>query len=339
MKRSRNEACSEADLQSYVEGVLDLERRHAVERYLAANPEEARRIAAYRTQNVRLAELLSRIPEMERPEASTKLARALSRKLQRHRQIRTSVYAAGVAGLVFASVTAGWWSRGQFDERAATFATVIAQQAAQGYRLYAGSDGFAARVAKSGEIDPFGWLAQRSQGHGSVAPDLTEVGFHLSGGWIFPTQYGSAVQLLYLDKNGEDVTLYVARGGPPLPEAFSYAQNDDVSLLFWQSGSVGYCLAGRFERPQLVGIAKAIVAQLSAANSSSALGSKALPRAAPSLSLPKPAGDEAATGADGRGPAENRAPPRSGDVIKPNTEMGPAGTAPKTTGKSLSQKS
>ena len=278
--------CDEEDLQAYVEGTLSPARRRLIERYLGANPDEAERIAGYRAQKAALLTEFGRWSWDSTSDDVERLASALSGKLQRHQQIRGGIRAAGFACVILAAVGGGWLGRGVMEDRTATFASVIAQQAAQGYRLYAGSDGFAAQTASPQGADPFGWLTQRSAGQPSVVPDLKALGFDLAGGWIFPTQYGNAVQLLYLNDAGEDVTLYIAYGGSPLPEAFSYAQNDDISLLFWQSGDVGYCLAGRFERTAMVAMADVVAAQLKRQATSDTLESAPLPAPAPGQTRP-----------------------------------------------------
>jgi anti-sigma factor RsiW len=248
-----------------VDGALGAAGRQAVERYLQDNPDEAERLADYRVQRAALAAALAGVPGTA-DDRHANLGAALADRLARHARLRRGAGAAVAACLVLAAAMGGWAWRGRIADERDSFAAVIAQQAAQGYRIYAGSGGFADRGAGEKPADPFGWLAERAMGRHSMAPDLAQAGYKLTGGWVFPTQYGNAVQLLYRNAAGQGVTLYVVYGGSSLPEAFSYARDDDLSLLFWQDGDVGYCLAGELDRPGLLAIADVIAAQLKTAS-------------------------------------------------------------------------
>jgi anti-sigma factor RsiW len=341
MTKSAAPAPDEHELQAYVEGALGAERRRAVERHLRANPREAERIAAYRAQKAVLAALLDDASASSPPRAMSSLAAALARKLEQQRRARAGFRSVVAASLLIAVAGIGWFGRGEYDHRQGGFASILTQQAAQGYRMYAGADGFADQMAGAEATDPFHWLAQRALGQNLVAPDLRPLDYLLVGGWVFPTQFGSAVQLLYRDGAGAVVTLYVVYGGAPLPESFSYAQDGDLMLLFWRSQNVGYCLAGRLGQPQLAAIAELVALQVKATATTPATAppfdvrkrveSPDTATSAPQATAPlgsDPTVATVPTGAGGTMPANADAAPSggAGEPPKEATEPKPDGT-------------
>ena len=60
---------SDADLQAFVDGRLDAKRRAEVEAYIAANPEAARTVDAYRAQNAALHAAFDGVLNEPLPEA------------------------------------------------------------------------------------------------------------------------------------------------------------------------------------------------------------------------------------------------------------------------------
>ncbi|GAB4239369.1 MAG: hypothetical protein Tsb0032_43450 [Kiloniellaceae bacterium] len=64
----------EDDLQAYVDGALDGRQRAAIEAYLAANPDEAARLAAYRAQNIGLHALFDAAGRDDEPPLPPRIA-------------------------------------------------------------------------------------------------------------------------------------------------------------------------------------------------------------------------------------------------------------------------
>lgn len=93
---------TEADLQACVGGKLPEARRAEVEVYLAARPEEAQRIAAYRRQNEELRALFDAVVDAPTPAHLSSQPRHRSLSLQRY---------AAVAAFAFISGSVGWMMR------------------------------------------------------------------------------------------------------------------------------------------------------------------------------------------------------------------------------------
>ncbi|MEA2738241.1 MAG: hypothetical protein QOH05_1548, partial [Acetobacteraceae bacterium] len=121
---------AEEDLHAYVDGLLDDERRAAVERYLQARADAAERVAAYTAQRHELRDALSARARDPIP-PNLNLARLLEERLRRrYRPWRVAVAIALAVGV---GAGAGWLA----GRRPATGIDAIAQEAATSYAVYA----------------------------------------------------------------------------------------------------------------------------------------------------------------------------------------------------------
>ena len=98
---------TEADLQSYIDGHRPESRRTEIEAYLAARPDEAERVLAYRLQTETLRVLFNPVLSEPVPARLTGVPQAKNWMLQR--------WAASVA-IAVAGGAAGWTLHGQMDE-------------------------------------------------------------------------------------------------------------------------------------------------------------------------------------------------------------------------------
>ena len=107
--REIERAVGDDDLQAYVDDCLDPVRLADVEAYIAAHPEVASRIAAYRQQRLRLRQAFAEaVPP--RPEADRALMRLAETHLLRRRTRRLLAAVAMVAILVGGA--SGWMLHG-----------------------------------------------------------------------------------------------------------------------------------------------------------------------------------------------------------------------------------
>ena len=107
------------------------------------------------------------------------------------------------------------------------------------------------------------WLSQRLIGVPVRAPDLHALGYELTVERILPSADGPAAQLMYeSDKANDPVTLFIGKSRDKKQIAFTYLQNDDLSVFYWQEGPFAYSLAGKLDRRNLLALAEAVNAQL-----------------------------------------------------------------------------
>ena len=249
---------SEAELQAYADGRLPAERRAAVEAWLAARPEEAERIAAYRrlAQEVRAA-----YDSMLREPVPDRLAHAGSRRLPWGR------IAAGLAWVavgVAIGAPAGWYARPERTVvQSAPDGAVLARRAAVAHAVYSPEVRHPVEVGADDEQHLVSWLSKRL-GAKVRAPKLDEVGMSLVGGRLLPGDSGPVAQFMYQSQNGRRLTLYVRTEASHNREtAFRYARENNIGVFYWIDREMAYALASAdLSREELLRLANLVYKQL-----------------------------------------------------------------------------
>lgn len=241
----------ENDLQAYVDNRLDPARRTEVETYLAAHPEDAKRVQAYRQQNELLSAMFD--PVLEEPVPSP------LRRPEFLRWSRGLRYGAMAASLVLATML-GWYVRGTQQEDI-IYAT-LARQAAVAHVVYVPEVQHPVEVRAEQEEHLTKWLSKRL-GMPVHAPHLGAAGYELVGGRLLPGGEKPAAQFMYQDARGQRLTLYISADSKDGKEtAFRYAREGDVSVFYWIDGSYGYALSGEMDRERLLTVAEAVYREL-----------------------------------------------------------------------------
>jgi len=291
---------SEAELQAYADGRLAAERRAAVEAWLAARPEEAERIAAYR----RLArEVRAAYDNMLREPVPERLQQAASRHVL-WRRIAAVVAWLGLG--IALGAPAGWYARpertvvqsapdgadGRCQARLLTHCRLDRRaQVARGRPVHAGklnhaaerdhpdpvldalplhldkrrreTDVEAPRPHPDDARDRVAWLSKRL-GAKLRAPKLDEVGMSLVGGRLLPGDSGPVALFMYQSQNGRRLTLYVRTEAARNREtAFRYARENNVGVFYWIDREMGYALASaELSKDELLRLANLVYKQL-----------------------------------------------------------------------------
>ena len=241
----------ENDLQAFVDGVLDQARRAEVETYLAARPEEAERLRAYRAQDAALRALFD--PVLTEPVPPALVARRAPRRW------RSLALAASV---LFAGVAIGWIARGTLAPLSPAAAS-LARSAAIAHAVYAPEVRHPVEVAADQEDHLVKWLSKRL-GTDLRIPKLAALGYGLVGGRLLSGPQGPVAQFMYQDARGQRLTLYVSiQKGEGRDTAFRFSQEDRVSVFYWIDHGYGYALSGEMKRDTLLALATAVYQQLS----------------------------------------------------------------------------
>ena len=246
---------TEAELQGYVDGRLPEGRRAEVEAYLAAHPEEAARIAAYRTQTERLREVYAPVLDEAVPQ---RLALAVAPR--RSRLARVAAAFAWIA----VGVATGWQLHTFVAGRAAPVAeTPIARTAAIAHVTYSPEVRHPVEVGADQESHLVAWLSKRL-GAKVRAPNLEAAGYSLVGGRLLPGEGGPVAQFMYQCKQGTRVTLYVRTEAPDHEEtAFRYSDEGNVRVFYWIDRTFGYAVSSAdIDKDVLYKIANTAYAQL-----------------------------------------------------------------------------
>jgi anti-sigma factor RsiW len=250
---------SEAELQAYTDGRLAAERRAAVEAWLAARPDEAERVGAYRqlTEEVRSAyEAMLSEPVPER----------LTRLAWRRARVRRVAAVAGWITLGAALGALGTWqlqTPGNGTSALTRDSAVMARRAAIAHATYSPEVRHPVEVGADDEQHLVAWLSKRL-GVSVRAPKLDDAGLSLVGGRLLPGDSGPVAQFMYQMQNGRRLTLYVRREATRNREtAFRYARENNVGVFYWIDRETGYALASAdLNREELLGIANLVYKQL-----------------------------------------------------------------------------
>jgi len=252
---------TEAELLAYVDGQLPGPRTPDVEAWLAAHPEEAERIAAYRRQNEELRAMFNPVLDEAVPERLRQVAR-------RGAQWRTYAVAAGFTLLGLAvGVMAGWQLHAQRTPVAAG-SIGIARNAAVAHATYSPEVRHPVEVGADQEAHLTAWLSKRL-GTSLRAPKLEASGFNLVGGRLLPGEAKPAggpspvAQFMYQTQGGRRLTLYVRTEAANNQTAFRYAMEGSVGVFYWIDRNVGYALSSAdLNREELLAVANTVYKQL-----------------------------------------------------------------------------
>ncbi len=285
---------TEAELHAFVDGRLPAEREAEIAAYLAARPDDAQRVEAYRAQKRELHALFDPVLDEQPPQRLLKSARPRAVAptpwyLQR--------LAAGLAIAVMSGAT-GWGLRGvgpgAGGDDAARMAAVqpapggltlvsasgFAQRAAVAHAVYSPDARRPVEVDAAHEDQLVAWLSKR-MGAPMKPPHLQSQGYTLEGGRLLPGGQGPVAQFMYRNELGSKLTLYVSNdvadvgraagpGGAPQPgaknadTAFRFAREGAVNVFYWVDGPFGYALSSDADRSVLAQVSAAVYQQLGA---------------------------------------------------------------------------
>ncbi|MEO9078142.1 MAG: anti-sigma factor [Rhodanobacter sp.] len=197
---------SEHDIHAYVDGLLEGERRAAMELYLARNPERAAEVRAWQRDAQRLRAVFSGdllLPVNPTLDPVAIRSRRHRRVVARFALAAVLVLCVGVGGL------GGWQMRG----RQIVAASPPMGDALTAYRLLAMQGGAQPDLIQHHDGELQSWLDLHFQ-RGVTMPDLSKTGFRPVGGRLFATDDGAAAMVLYRDVAGHVISFYVRPPGP-----------------------------------------------------------------------------------------------------------------------------
>lgn len=263
----------EEDFQAYVDGLLEVNRRAAVESYLGRHPREAERVTAYRAQNILMHEAFDRIAEaplsVPLEELKNKFARSIRRRHAARRLGRWAAAAASIA--IVASAALVGYQRFYPVLTANDAPTAFSRLAIEAHALLTGeaSPPLTEKGPEGGNA-LVGWLSQRETKTSRPAPILKQFGLEISGGRIFLMGERPVVQLVYGGKGQQKLSLYV--GASPTDDrqnVFTFVQQGDLSTFYWRQPKLEFSLVGTLGRDELMTIAKAVHEQLNSGEAES----------------------------------------------------------------------
>ncbi|HEY0847214.1 MAG TPA: anti-sigma factor [Noviherbaspirillum sp.] len=264
----KNLPITEADLHAYADGLLPASRHEEVEAYLAARPEEAERIRAYREQNRGLHALFDAVADEAIP---ARLHAAAQRPVAAPAVSRWSLQrmAAGFA-IAMVSGVLGWNLHAQWQPEApmvrapvpnGQFAS-LPRQAAVAHVVYSPDVRRPVEVGADQEEQLVTWLSKRLNAR-IRAPKLGTLGYELVGGRLLPGNSGPVAQFMYSDASGQRLTLYVSNENTTNTDTgFRFSQEGAVNVMYWIDGKFGYALSAGVDKGELARIGNLVYEQL-----------------------------------------------------------------------------
>lgn len=242
---------TEDELHAYVDNELPVERRAAVEAWLATHPDDAERVTSWRTMSDALHAKYDSVADEPVPQRLS--VDQLSRTPRRWMMgaIAASLLAFAVGGGI------GWVARGA-NATPSMFASFTGD-ALGAHKLYVVEVRHPVEVAGSEKAHLQQWLSKRC-GWEVRAPELDATGLKLVGGRLLPGPTGPASFLMYETASGERFTIFAARAQTEAAQ-MRYAVNDGTGALFWADRGVGYVVSGGVDRTRLEHVARLVYDQ------------------------------------------------------------------------------
>lgn len=256
---SPNQPIGEDELLAYVDGQLDPEQRTAVERYLSANPDVARRIAADTAQrNALRAAFASKLSQPLPPELNlNRLVEDRLRQRPHYWRLAASIVLALSIGAV-----GGWLSHTRLAlDRTELAMSVLQRQAVASYAVYV-TDRNRPTELPGAERDLLArWLSNRLS-RTVVPPDLSEYGYTLIGGRLVATEQGHASALfVYQDSDGNRMSLLMRPMSPDLRVPMVDWDHNQLNACSWIDAGMGYALLGAVPDDKIDRIARRLSGQ------------------------------------------------------------------------------
>ncbi len=249
-------------LHAYADGHLGDAERAAVERYLAAHPDAAADVDAWRRQNEALAALFPAPAANEPIPPRLSPARIAGDVRTGRRQSLVNIAAA--VTLVVLGSGIGWFGRDYLTPAEAK-STRLIDAAVNAHNLYIREKTRAVEVSSEAP-NLMSWLSNRITVPIN-APDLADDGFVFLGGRLLPGDYdsddsGPAAQLMYENAQAERLTLYVTAPLPDKKEAWQFETRGGVEAYYWANNAVTCTVVAAMPEEQLRLLGRKVFQQL-----------------------------------------------------------------------------
>ena len=249
----------EDDLHAFVDGQLAPDRRAMLERYLDANPDAARRVAAYQEQRAALKAAFLASPAETLP-PRLELANILAERQGRRYALWR--IAAAIALSLGAGAVGGWLlHRPPVLDRTARAMQVLKQEALASHLVYASDRRHPIEVGASDEAHLKQWLSNRL-GRTVAPPDLSTLGYHLIGGRLLATERGAPAALfMYDDAAGQRLSLLLRPMAPDLKSAQADMAQAGINGCAWITKGMGYAVVAAMPDSELDRVAGKVRAE------------------------------------------------------------------------------
>ena len=244
---------AEEDLHAFVDGQLAPSRRGEVQRYLDANPQEARRVAAWSAQREALRDALAPYAVAPLP-PGLNLSRLIEARLRPRRTIWLT--AASVVLALAVGGTAGWIVHAPTGPtRTALAMSLLEQLGLASHVVYAADKRHPIEVPATERDHLAQWLSNRLS-RGVAPPALDALGYRLIGGRLLATEHGGAAALfMYEDAHGQRLSLVLRPMARDLRAARADMREGAVNGCAWIADGIGYAVVAALPDDELDSVA------------------------------------------------------------------------------------
>jgi anti-sigma factor RsiW len=250
------------ELQAYADNELEPERRLVIARYLEANPDAAKKVAAIVAQTalVRAATAPLRDPAIP---THLRIERLAERERdRRHARFAFgggwSSIAAAFFGVFILGAASGWGLHGGFGGN--NRIRPLVEEAADTYVVYEPDRLHPVEISASNRDELNTWVSSRL-GRPISAPD-TIADFTLLGGRVIATSRGPAAMFMYVNTRGKRIVMLVCplslHGTAPITDS----SPDGLAGVSWSDQGVGYSLVGPISGKELHGLGQNVRSQM-----------------------------------------------------------------------------
>jgi anti-sigma factor RsiW len=257
-----NRDFSESDIHLALDGEMPVAERPAFENWLEGHPDMQARSHRFANDRDRLRETLAGVLDEPVPPRLSGVPlvpeegmKGPPRLFWRALAAVVILVAGGVGGFMLARVNWGSAISGES----------VADRAIAAHILYASEKRHVVEVGTDEKDHLVGWLSKRV-GIRLIAPDFSGAGFELMGGRLLPAAHKPAAQLMYQDRSGARVSLYVVRDPGSHETSFRLLKEDGARAFYWLDNGCGYAVAGNVAENTLLTLANLAYTQLDLAD-------------------------------------------------------------------------
>ncbi len=249
----RDSPVTEDELHVYVDGELPADRLAAVEAWLAAHPEDAARVATWRSQADAIRARYNALAKEPVPE------RLALDRITRRGHLWTAVAAAATIAAFAIGGATGWIARGASVTPPSPFEMFTAD-ALTAYKLYVVEVRHPVEVPGLERAHAVQWLSKRLNYQLKV-PNLEEIGLKMVGARLLPGPTGPAAFFMYEGSSGERFTLYCGTTSAT-QTAMRYHGDEQAAAIFWVDRDIAYVMSGPGDRDKLMKVAQTAYDQI-----------------------------------------------------------------------------
>lgn len=266
----------EHDLNAFVDGVLDDERRVDLFAHLASHPADAEKVNGYFRQQAMLAEMRDMLSADDDDQFLPVLQRRIDGALTRQRLFMACRRLAAALAVIAPVAAAAWWMT-HVPAGEPTVAEAVTPAPAAGPAFPFGGD-FAPIEGQPMDEGAASLrrLASYLDSRALRVPDLASLGLQLIGGDTIEGVDLPAARLIYMDPRGNRLQVYIAVVDGDGEQALTMVPEGHLALN-WRIGPLVFAVVGPANAPKLMDVMRSVTTDMT--EMASAPASDVLPAA------------------------------------------------------------